>query len=99
MLWTSQRARALTGVIRDGVHRVSAVRWEPHGAEEAVFCYSSGHFGLLRPRRARYTGAHAETRFVMYWEGDWRTEPLLSAAPVASHSWLVLRDEVSWKTA
>ena len=27
------------------------------------------------------------------------TEPLLSAAPVASRSWLVLRDDVSWESA
>ena len=75
-----------------------AVRGEPGGAEEAVFCYSSGHFAVLRPRRARYTGARGDTRFVMY-RGDWRTEPLLSAAPVADQSWLVLRDAVSWESA
>ena len=61
-------------VIRDGVHRVYAVRWEPGGAEEAVFCYTNGLFGLLPPHRARYTGAQEDTRLVMYrW--DWRTEP------------------------
>ena len=86
-------------IIRDGLHRVYAVRWEPGGAEEAVFCYSSGHFAQLPPRRVRYTGATANMHFVMNRESNWRTEPLLSAAPVASRSWLMLRDDVSWESA
>ena len=40
-------------VSRDGVHRAYAVRWEASGAPEAVFCYSSGNFAVLVPRRAR----------------------------------------------
>ena len=87
------------GVIRDGVYRVYAVRWAPGGVAEAVFCYSCGHFAQLPPRSARYTGANASTRLVMNWESNWQTEPLLSAAPVASRSWLVLRDAVSWESA
>ena len=86
-------------IIRDGVHRVYAVRWEPDANAEAVFCYGTGHFGTLPPRRTRYTGARGGTRFQMNQEANWRTEPLLSAAPVASQSWLVLRDAVSWESA
>ena len=86
-------------VFRDGVHRVYAVRWQPGGVAEAVFCYGSGRFAQLLPRKARYTGAQKTTSFVMNGESNWRTEPLLSAAPVASQSWLVLRDAVSWKSA
>ena len=86
-------------VIRDGVHRVYAVRWEPWGDVQAVFCYGNGDFGVLLPRRARYTGAHNDTSFQMWRGSDWRTEPLLSAAPVASQSWIVLRDAVSWGSA
>ena len=66
---------------------------------EAVFCYGSGQFAMLLPHDARYTGAHGDTRFVMNRESNWRTEPLLVLAPVASRSWLVLRDAVSWESA
>ena len=86
-------------VIRDGVHRVYAVRWEPEAEEEAVFCYSNGECGQLLPRCARYAGSTKQTRFEMNRGSNWRTEPLLSAAPVASQSWLVLRAAVSWESA
>ena len=108
MLWTSQRARAfdwlqwaacLEGardIIRDGVHRVYAVRWEHDGNAESVFCYGNGRFGNLPPCRARYPGAGGGTSVKMYRQSDWRTEPMLSVAPGASQSWLALRNQVSW---
>jgi hypothetical protein len=86
-------------IIRDGVHRVYAVRWEPDANAEAVFCYGTGRFGTLPPRSAHYTGARRGTRFQLHQGANWRTQPLLSAAPVASESWLVLRDAVSWESA
>ena len=75
------------------------MRWEPYGAPDAVFCYSSGQFAKLLPRHARYTGALDYTHFEMVRESNWRAAPLLSAAPVATRSWLVLRDAVSWESA
>ncbi len=93
--WAAQIEGA-RDVIRDGVHRVYVVRWEPHGAPEAVFCYGNNTYSTLVPRNARYTGSRSETRFVIYREANWVTEPLLSAAPVAAAPWLLLRDQVTW---
>ena len=73
------------------------VRWEPHGAPEAVFCYGNNTYSTLVPRKARYTGSWSQTRFVIYSEANWVTEPLLSAAPVAATPWLLLRDQVTWE--
>ena len=84
-------------VIRDGVCRVYAVRWEGHGAPEAVFCYRNNTYSTLVPRTARYTGASKTTRFELYRDADWTTEALLSAAPVAAEPWLVLRGRVIWE--
>ena len=94
--WVAQIEGA-RDVIRDGVHRVYVVRWEPHGAPEAVFCYGNNTCSTLVPRNARYTGSRSETRFVIYREANWVTEPLLSAAPVAAAPWLLLRDQVTWE--
>ena len=98
-------------VIRDGVCRVYVVRWEPllyvegvrcpeHGAPEAVFCYGSNMYRTLMPRTARCTGSCRTTRFTLYREANWMTEPLLSAAPVAVEPWLVLqvREVDDWMT-
>ena len=83
--------------IRDGVHRVCVVHWEPHGAPEVVFCDGNNTCSTLVPRKARYTGAKSETRFVIYRKANWQTEPLLSAAPVAAAPWLLLRDQLPWE--
>ena len=83
-------------VIRDGVCRVYVVRWEPDGAPEAVFCYGNNTYSTLVPRTARYTGSKSRTRFVLYREANWVTEPLLSVAPLAAAPWLVLRDQLNW---
>ena len=87
-------------VIRDGVRRVYVVRWQPDGAPEAVFCYSSNMYSTLMPRTARCTGSCRTTRFRLYTEANWMTEPLLSAAPVAAEPWLVLqvREVDDWMT-
>ena len=83
-------------VIRDGVRRVYVVRWEPDGAPEAVFCYGSNMYSTLMPRTARCTGSCRTTRFRLYREANWMTEPLLSEAPVATVPWLILRGELIW---
>ena len=83
-------------VIRDGVHKVYAVRWNPDWAPEAVFCYGDNTYGTLVPYMARYTGAWCDTRFTMHRDGNWQTEPLLSAAPVADRPWLVLRGQLTY---
>ncbi len=72
-----------SNVFRGGVHRVYAVRWQPRGAPEAVFCYGNCTYSTLAPTFARYTGARNATRFELYGSGNWATEPLLSEAPVA----------------
>ena len=84
-------------VIRDDVCKVYVVRWEPHGAPEAVFCYGNNTYSTLVPRNARYTGSSRTSRFRLYREANWMTEPLLSAAPVAAEPWLVLRNQLIWE--
>ena len=84
-------------VIRNGVHRVYVVRWNPHWAPEAVFCYGNNTYSTVVPRNARYTGSRSRTRITMYREANWVTEPLLSAAPVEATPWLLLRDRVPWE--
>ena len=79
------------------VSKVCVVRWEPQGAPEAVFCYGKNMYSTLVPRTARYTGSSRTSRFRLYREANWMTEPLLSAAPVAAVPWLVLRDQVIWE--
>ena len=81
-------------VIRDGVHKVYAVRWQQDAAPEAVFCYDDGAWTALAPRVVRHKGASGSSRMVLHRHADWRTEPLLCAAPVASQSWLLLRNEL-----
>ena len=58
---------------------------------KAVFCYGNNMYSTLVPRTARCTGSCRTTRFRLYREAIWMTEPLLSAAPVAVEPWLVLR--------
>ena len=82
--------------VRDGVHKVYAVRWNEGWAPEAVFCYGDNTYGTLVPYMARYTGAWHDTRFTWHRDGNWQTEELLSAAPVADRSWLVLRGELRY---
>lgn len=84
-------------VIRNGVHRVYAVRWNPHWAPEAVFCYGNNTYSTLVPRKSRYTGSWSHARIVTHRNANWVTEPLLSAAPVAATPWLVLRDQITWE--
>ena len=93
--WVAQIEGA-RDVIRDGVHRVYVVRWTPGWAPEAVFCYGNYTYSTLVPRNARYTGSRIQTRFKLYSEANWVTEPLLHAAPVAATPWLLLRDQVTW---
>ncbi len=83
-------------VFQDSVHKVFAVRWEQDGAPEAVFCYGNGTYCTLAPHVAHYRGAKNQTRFRWYANGNWATEPLPVAAPVAARAWLPLRDEVLW---
>ena len=105
--WTSQMARALIGsggslikkgaqeIMRDGIHKVFAVRWDVNDDAEAVFCYGSGHFVTMKPRHARYGGTHCVPYFPVP-ESNWRTDRLLSAAPVATQAWLPLRQNLQW---
>ena len=53
-------------------------------------------FRELVPHQARYIGALKAGRFVMDRDSDWRTDQLLTAAPVAFTSWLLLRDAVTY---
>ena len=53
-------------------------------------------FRELVPHQARYIGALKAGRFVMDRDSDWRTDQLLTAAPVASTSRLLLRDAVTY---
>ena len=69
--WVAQIEGA-RDIIRDGVHRVYAVRWEQGAAPEAVFCYGTGPSVTLPPRRSRYAGAHGTTRFEIYQQANWR---------------------------
>ena len=87
-------------VIRDDVCKVYVVRWEPHGAPEAVFCYGNNMCSTLVPRTVRCTESCRTTRFRLYRKAIWMTEPLLSAALVAVEPWLVLRvqDLDGWMT-
>ena len=71
-------------IIRDGVVRVYAVRWFPHAVPDAAFCYGLGTYMLLSPTTMRSNGSSRPTRGVQQGESDWRAEPLLCAAPVAS---------------
>ena len=87
------KIKGARAVIRDGVHRVYAVRWAPHSAPEVVFCYGNKTYSTLRPRNAAYTSSAKETPFVFHGKGNWVTEPLLSAAPKAAAAWLLLRDQ------
>ena len=74
--------------IRDGVHRVCVVRWEPHGAPEVVCCDGNSRCSTLAHRKAHY---------VFYRNANWHIEPLLSAAPVAAAPWLLVRDQLLWE--
>ena len=85
-------------IIRDGVHRVYAVRWQRSGTAEAVFCYGNGSYGKLPPFEARYDGSRPNKSFE-HVQGDWRTEDLLMHAPVASQSYLGLSLTLPWKSA
>ena len=87
-------------VIREAVCRIYVVRWEPHGAQEAVFCYGKNMCSTLVPRTVRCTESCRTTRFRLYRKAFWMTEPLLSAALVAVEPWLVLRvqDLDGWMT-
>ena len=78
-------------IFRDVVHRVCAVRWKPRRAPQVVFCYRDNTYSTLVPFSPRSTGSRKETRFVFYKRANWLTEPLLSAAPAASESWLLLQ--------
>ena len=82
--------------IRGGVRKVYVVRWEENSVPEAVFCYGNNMYSTLVPRTARYTGSSRTSRFRLYREANWMTEPLLSAAPVAAQPWLVLRNQLIW---
>ena len=84
-------------VIRDGVRKVYVVRWEENSVPEAVFCNGNNMYSTLVPRTARYTGSSRTSRFRLYREANWMTEPLLSAAPVAAEPWLVLRNQLIWE--
>ena len=76
--------------IRHGVHRVYAVRWELAGTAEAVFCYHDGSFGKLPPSQASYKG-RSRMGFEHVQQGNWRTDDLLLAGPVARQSYLNVR--------
>ena len=94
--WVAQIEGA-RDVMRNGVHRVYVVRWRPHWAPEAVFCYGNNTYSTLVPRNARYNGSWSHTRIEVHRDANWMTEPLLSAAPVAAMPWLLLRDQVTWE--
>ena len=92
--WLAQLTCA-RDVIGGGVHRVYAVRWLPHQAPEAVFCYGNLTYCTLVPSLARYTSAQGRTRLTMYRHANWRTEGLLYEAPVATTSWILVQDELN----
>ena len=56
---------AARNIIRDGVHRVYAVRRVPNVTPVAVFSDDRGLFGVMVPRQARYNGAHRNARFAL----------------------------------
>ena len=89
LTWVAQLQDA-TEIIRDGVEKVYAVRWESGDTAEAVFCYHDGSFGKLPPSQASYKG-RSRMGFEHVQQGNWRTDDLLLAGPVARQSYLNVR--------
>ena len=89
LTWVAQLLDA-TEIIRDGVEKVYAVRWEWGDTAEAVFCYHDGSFGKLPPSQASYKG-RSRMGFEHVQQGNWRADDLLLAGPVAIQSYLNVR--------
>ena len=78
------KIRGAQTVIWNGIYRVYAVRWQPHGDPEVAFCYDNQTYSTLTPRNAVYTPSTRETSFVYDRSRDWTKDTLLSEAPKAS---------------
>ena len=82
-------------IMRDGVHRVYATRWNENDKPlEAVFCYGDGTFTRVPPGQTHYTPGRHHERFVHSATEDWRTMPIFANARVADESWLPMRSNL-----